>query len=86
MTDRLDGGLGLAESRDESLRALNYILEAWEEATDSGIRPQLIAYAALYTALSDLVSDYGEDAVAKLVGGLVARVQSGEFTLNRTSQ
>lgn len=86
MVDRLDGGLGLADSNDESLRALNYILEAWEEAADSGIRPQLIAYAAIYTALSDLVSDYGEDAVAKLVGGLVARVQSGEFTLNRTAQ
>ena len=61
------GGLGLASSNDESLRALNFILEAWEEASESGIRPQLVAYAAIYTALSDLVASYGEDEVAKLM-------------------
>jgi len=77
-------GLGLADSSDDSLRALNYILEAWEEASESGIRPQLIAYAAIYTALSDLVGAYGEDAVAKLVQGLSARVSAGEFTLRKT--
>ncbi len=75
-------GLGLADSDDESLKALNYILVAWEEATDSGVRPQLLAYAAIYTALSDLVSIYGEDSVAKLVTGLAARVHSGEFSLD----
>ncbi len=75
------GGLGLADSSDESLRALNYILEAWEEASDNGIRPQLVAYAAIYTALSDLVGTYGEEAVVKLVQGLGARVSAGEFTL-----
>ncbi|MFM9938145.1 MAG: hypothetical protein ACKVP7_01450 [Hyphomicrobiaceae bacterium] len=78
-------GLGLADSSDESLRALNFILEAWEEASDSGIRPQLVAYAAIYTALSDLVGTYGEDAVAKLVQGLGARVSAGEFTLPKAS-
>jgi len=80
------GGLGLADSSDESLRALNYILEAWEEASDSGIRPQLVAYAAIYTALSDLVGTYGEEAVAKLVHGLGARVSAGEFTLPKAHQ
>ena len=74
-------GLGLAESKDESLRALNFILEAWEEGAESGIAPELLAYAAIYTALSDLVSAYGEDAVADLTQGLGRRVRSGEFTL-----
>ena len=74
-------GLGLAESKDESLRALNFILEAWEEGADNGIAPELMAYAAIYTALSDLVSAYGEDAVAELAQGLCRRVRSGEFTL-----
>jgi hypothetical protein len=78
--------LDLAESSDDSLRALNYILEAWEEGTSSGIAPELLAYAALFTALSDLVAAYGEDAVAKLTSGLGVRVQSGEFSIARQRQ
>ena len=79
-------GLGLGESDDESLRALNCILEAWEIGATSGIKPELMAYAAIYTALSDLVAAYGEDAVAELTGGLVERVRSGEFTLYQVHQ
>ena len=79
-------GLGLGESDDESLRALNCILEAWEAGASTGVKPELIAYAAIYAALSDLVSSYGEEAVAELAGGLVDRVRSGEFTLYRIRQ
>lgn len=77
-------GLGLAESDDDSLKALNIILEAWEDGTGSGIAPEQMAYAALYTALTDLVSVYGEENVVTLVKGLVPRVQRGEFTLPQT--
>lgn len=35
---------------DESVRALSLILAAWDEGTDSGLAPELMAYAALYTA------------------------------------
>ena len=77
----METGLGLAESKDDSLRALNAILEAWEEGASSGIAPELMAYAAIYTALSDLVSAYGEDAVADMAQGLSSRVRSGEFSL-----
>lgn len=79
-------GLGLAESSDESLRALNIILEAWEDGMASGIAPESLAYAALFTALTDLVAAYGEDNVLKLIGGLGPRIKSGEFTLYRTQQ
>lgn len=79
-------GLGLAESSDDSLRALNFILEAWEDGAASGIAPELLAYAAIYTALSDLVSAFGEDEVAKLTAGLGRRVQAGEFTIYRSKQ
>jgi hypothetical protein len=77
---------GQAESTDESLKALNFILEAWEEGTGSGIAPELMAYAALYTALTDLVAAFGEDSVVSLVKGLGARIEKGEFTLCRTRQ
>ena len=76
----------LAESNEESLRALGCILDAWDEGMANGIAPEMLAYAAMFAALSDLVSAYGEDAVAKLTAGLGTRIQSGEFTLARTHQ
>ncbi len=45
-----------------------------------------MAYAALYTALTDLVAAFGEDSVVSLVNGLVPRVEKGEFTLYRSRQ
>ena len=78
--------LALAQDSDESLKALNFILNAWEEAAESGIAPELMAYAALYAALPDLVGAFGEGAVVKLVGELGPRVEQGEFTLVRSRQ
>jgi hypothetical protein len=74
-------GLGLEKSSDESLRALQFILEAWEEGADAGVSPELMAYAALYTALTDLVGSYGEQHVSTLVDGLRGRILGGEFTM-----
>jgi hypothetical protein len=76
----------LAAHDDERLRALGYILEAWEEGTDSGVAPELMAYAALYTALTDLVATYGEDQVVNLAKRLAKRVGAGEFTLPGTTR
>jgi hypothetical protein len=78
--------MALAKSDDASVKALNFILEAWEEGTGSGIAPELMAYAAIYTALTDLVASFGEDSVITLVNGLVPRVQKGEFTIYRSKQ
>ena len=50
------------ESGNDSFKALSLILEAWDEGTDQGIAPELMAYAALFTALTDLVAAFGEDA------------------------
>jgi hypothetical protein len=76
----------LNNSEDLSFRALSLILAAWDEGTESGVAPEQMAYAALFTALTDLVSLYGEDAVRKLAQGLDKRVENGEFTLDRTLQ
>src|SRR5262252_3148796 len=75
--------LGPVKTDDASVQALNYILEAWEEGTESGIAPELMAYAALYTALTDLVASFGEESVVSLVASLGPRVQKGEFTIYR---
>lgn len=76
----------LSTSEDLSFRALSLILAAWDEGTESGVAPEQMAYAALFTALTDLVSLYGEDAVKKLAGGLERRIEIGEFTLDRNVQ
>jgi hypothetical protein len=78
--------LALADRSDDSLKALDFILKAWEEGTESGIAPELMAYAAMYAALTDLVAAFGESAVVTLVNGLGPRVEKGEFTLYRSKQ
>jgi hypothetical protein len=45
-----------------------------------------MAYAALFTAFTDLVAQFGEEAVLRLARGLERRIVMGEFTLNRTRQ
>ena len=73
--------------RDEQKQAaLSYILEAWEEAIHAGIEPEMLANAALFAALSDLITIYGEDAVAVMAENLSRRIHHGEFTINRTTQ
>jgi len=76
-------GLHAGDSDDRRVEALNYILEAWDEALATGIASELLAYAAIYTALTDLVAAFGEDSVVSLVDGLGARVRKGEFSLNQ---
>lgn len=75
-----------AEDKAQGQEALRYILDAWEEALHDGIEPEMLANAALFAALADLVATYGEDAVAKMTGGLSRRIQHGEFTLKRNTQ
>lgn len=66
--------------------ALEHMLDAWQEATQEGIDPTVVASAAMFAALSDLIDLYGEEPVAKMVQGLKDRIRRGEFTLYRTTQ
>ena len=75
-----------SENEAQKQAALRYILDAWEEALHDGIEPEMLANAALFAALADLIGVYGEDAVAKMASGLSRRIHHGEFTLRRTSQ
>ena len=76
----------LLKKDDDSLVALGLMLAVWEEGAECGLAPDLLAYAALYTALTDLVTAFGEEPVADLMSGLSGRVRSGEFTLSATIQ
>jgi hypothetical protein len=70
-----------SESAAHKQAALRYILDAWEEALHDGIEPEMLANAALFAALTDLIDVYGEDAVAMMTNGLSRRILHGEFTL-----
>jgi ketol-acid reductoisomerase len=76
----------MSAGEGDPMDALHLILAAWEEGTDAGIPPELMAYAAIYTALSDLVAMFGEENVAMLTSGLSDRVRTGEFTHHATRQ
>ena len=66
--------------------ALRYILDAWEEAVYDGLDPDCIATAAIFAALSDLISTYGEEPVARMAERLPERILQGEFTISKTKQ
>lgn len=76
----------IPNAEPQKREALGYILDAWEEALHDGVEPEMLANAALFAALADLIEVYGEDAVAKMTNGLSRRIHHGEFTLQRTAQ
>ena len=67
--------------QDQKMVALGYLHEAWAEALHDGIDGDCIAQACLFSALTELVTTYGEDATAKFADGLSARIKQGEFSL-----
>jgi len=53
----------------------------WKDAVGAGIEPDVLAQVALFTALGDLVTTYGEAAVADFAERLPNRIVSGEFSI-----
>jgi hypothetical protein len=71
---------------DQKRAALGYVHEAWAEAVLDGIDTDCMAQACLFTALSEFVSTYGEDAAAKFTEGLSRRIHNGEFSVDLARQ
>lgn len=74
------------DTLEKKRAALEYIQDAWDEASATGIESEIIAFAALFAAMSDLVALYGEDAVTEMAGNLPDRVMRGEFSIPRVLQ
>jgi hypothetical protein len=62
------------------------LLEAWSEARLEGVDGDCLAQASLFSALSELITTYGEDATAKYAEGLPARIRNGEFSVQISRQ
>ncbi len=71
----------LEHTRQTQKNALQYILDAWDEATADGVQTDNLATAALFTAISALVDTHGEEAVSALTERLVKRIEKGEFSV-----
>ena len=66
--------------------ALTCLGEGWDDAIAAGVDPEILAHAALFAAFSELISIYGEEAVAILASRLPERIGAGEFSLERHVQ
>ncbi len=80
------GKVAEARSEDERRAAFGYLNAAWEEARLDGIDGDCLAQVALFTAINELVSTYGEEAVAQYAEGLSDRIRQGEFTIAANRQ
>ncbi len=71
---------------DKKRAAYEMIADAMADAEAEGIEREIVTQAALFAVFTDLVSTYGEAAVAELAERLAARVLSGEYTIDRRLQ
>jgi hypothetical protein len=75
----------LAETEQKRL-ALGYLHGAWTEASHDGIDGDCLAQTALFLALAELISTYGEEAAARYTDNLSARIRNGEFSVQLSRQ
>ncbi len=83
---RMPPARGQLPDHEQRQVAIGYLHEAWAEARLDGIDGDCMAQAALFAALSELVTTYGEDATAKFATGLSERIANGEFSLEFSRQ
>jgi hypothetical protein len=57
--------------------------EAWAEAISAGIEPEIVAEAALATAVAELVKTLGEDGAVAFLDQIRDRTVAGEFQPER---
>jgi hypothetical protein len=66
--------------------ALGYLHDAWMEALHDGIEGDCLAQTALFLALAELTTTYGEEAAARYAENLSGRIRNGEFSVQLSRQ
>ncbi len=69
---------------EQRLTAVENHCEAWAEGLSAGIEPEIIAEAAMATALAELVRASGEASAIALIERMRERVVAGEFALEQS--
>jgi hypothetical protein len=75
-----------ASDHEQKRLALGYLQDAWVEADREGIDGDCLAQTALFLALVELISTYGEDATARYAESLAPRIRNGEFSVELARQ
>lgn len=70
----------MTSETDAPIVAMNLIVDSYEAALSKGVSPDTVATAAVSSALGLMVQVHGEEAVAKMVEDLPAKIRSGTFT------
>jgi hypothetical protein len=76
---------GVSDHEQKRL-ALGYLQDAWTEAEHDGIEGDCLAQTALFLALAELISTYGEEPAARYAENLGARIRNGEFSVEISRQ
>ena len=77
---------GVEAEQEQRQIALESLADAWNAADSDGFDTEALAHAALFAAIATLVRDYGEEAVAQLIGNIPDRISNGEYSLDRVLQ
>ena len=78
-------GEAVADHEQKRL-ALSYLQGAWAEAHHDGIEGDCLAQTALFLALAELISTYGEEPTANYAETLAPRIRNGEFSVELSRQ
>jgi hypothetical protein len=70
-----------AAEHEQKRLALGYLHDAWLEARHDGIEGDCLAQTALFLALAELTTTYGEEAAACYAENLGSRIRNGEFSV-----
>jgi hypothetical protein len=72
--------------REQRRLALGYLQDAWTEAHHDGVDGDCLAQTALFLALAELISTYGEEATARYAENFAPRIRNGEFSVEISRQ
>ena len=86
MATNLSPAHQLVTEQQQKRMALGYLQDAWTEARHEGIEGDCLAQTALFLALAELTTTYGEDAAARYAENLSARIRNGEFSVQISRQ
>lgn len=86
MATRIFATREVVAEREQKRLALGYLQEAWSEATHDGVEGDCLAQTALFLALAELISTYGEEASARYAENLAPRIRNGEFSVELSRQ
>lgn len=77
--DRGISDIDLLIREEKRLTAVESYEDAWAEGRAAGIEPDIMADAAIATALEELVRANGEDVALSLIERMRERLVAGEF-------